>query len=499
MLLRGLFIVVALSSICTGVCKKQVGAYHLLREGSGLGELDALATHASNLPLTRVTLSFFGPDMVYSPGSNTLADTGLTADNTDADKGFAKLKQYVHKLRAAGLEVFLSMGGWDYNCFPYMYARYTIGGYAAKGPNFWKIEKYAGGDLDKCTADNQWCWVCEPPEQKPVVGRDFKMFPEVPHSPSWNAAVAYVTKKAGGEPPVWHPNMTPGKSWTDPKTSISVMVPGSGKFVSEKRNPYEDIVYLAKDLGVDGIDLDYEEMWYADSFKTDSPHAPSPGAGPWLLNQAVYKYAAVARNIQTAIGDIHPGLLMSTAAGAAGAWQGNWWGGNLKGVWYYTNLWFPEVITFMASRPESAGGINVMTYDLSSNEEFHECPQDGVCSLPQQVSFYLQTYLEAGIPAVVGFETGTPAYPDPIHDKDHQLPLNATNLAQILASVSNEKLVAGGFFWEVFKIPASSAESTPTEVAQAICQAFPGGTNCGGVIPPSPTLSDDKTYPNRHP
>jgi hypothetical protein len=27
---------------------------------------------------------------------------------------------------------------------------------------------------------------------------------------------------------------------------------------------------------------------------------------------------------------------MSTAAGAVGAWSGNWWGGNLKGVWYFT-------------------------------------------------------------------------------------------------------------------------------------------------------------------
>ena len=81
--------------------------------------------------------------MVYKPGTHTLAHTGLTADNKDHDKGFAKLRAAVLKLQAGGIEVFISMGGWDYNCFPYMYARYTIGGYAAKGPNFWKIEKYA--------------------------------------------------------------------------------------------------------------------------------------------------------------------------------------------------------------------------------------------------------------------------------------------------------------------------------------------------------------------
>ena len=31
------------------------------------------------------------------------------------------------------------------------------------------------------------------------------------------------------------------------------------------------------------------------------------------------------------------GLKLSTAAGAVGAWSGNWWGGNLKGLWYDTN------------------------------------------------------------------------------------------------------------------------------------------------------------------
>lgn len=167
---------------------------------------------------------------------------------------------------------------------------------------------------------------------------------------------------------------------------------------------------------------------------------------------------------------------------------------------YFANLWYPEVIQFMASDSASAGGINVMTYDLSNNEAFHECPQDGVCSLPQQVDFYLQTYLKAGIPAAVGFETGTPAYPDPVHDADHQLPLNATNMGQILAAASTEKLVTGGFFWEVFKVPSLHSEATPTQVAQAICKAFPGSTaKCDGTIPPAPKLSENKTYPFRHP
>lgn len=37
-------------------------------------------------------------------------------------------------------------------------------------------------------------------------------------------------------------------------------------------------------------------------------------------------------------------------------------------------------------------GINVMTYDLSDDEEYSECPEPGVCTLDQQVQFYMNTY-----------------------------------------------------------------------------------------------------------
>ena len=58
-----------------------------------------------------------------------------------------------------------------------------------------------------------------------------------------------------------------------------------------------------------------------------------------------------------------------------------------------------------------------MTYDLSDNIEFHECPDDNTCTLSEQVAFYIETYQTAGIGAAVGYEIGTPAYPDPTHGK----------------------------------------------------------------------------------
>ena len=56
--------------------------------------------------------------------------------------------------------------------------------------------------------------------------------------------------------------------------------------------------------------------------------------GPWTLPQTTYKYAAIAFDFMINIKNILPTLKLSTAAGAVGAWSSNWWGGNLKGLWY---------------------------------------------------------------------------------------------------------------------------------------------------------------------
>lgn len=45
---------------------------------------------------------------------------------------------------------------------------------------------------------------------------------------------------------------------------------------------------------------------------------------------------------------------------------------------------YPDVIDFISKGP-NAGGVNVMSYDLSDNPEFHECPDDADCTLDKQV------------------------------------------------------------------------------------------------------------------
>lgn len=260
-------------------------------------------------------------------------------------------------------------------------------------------------------------------------------------------------------------------SWriVDSKKGTSLKVPGSSKPNDMGRDPYEDFVYLAKDLGATGIDLDYEEFWHADYFRT--------GSGPWELKQTTYKYAAIAKDMELAIKKNYPACKLSTASGAVGAWSGKWWGGNMKGIWLQVHQKMPEITSFM-SDGANAGGINVMTYDLSSNEQFHECPEPGKCALDVQVEFYMGTYKTASINANVGFEVGTPAYPDPKHDPTHQLPLSTDLQNKILNSVGG----TGGFFWEIFKPAAGHA--TPTQVAQAICKKYlSGASRCSGSFP----------------
>merc|ERR1711976_517356 len=203
------------------------------------------------------------------------------------------------------------------------------------------------------------------------------------------------------------------------------------------------------------------------------------------MGQTVYKYSAIAKDLLDAIDAHAPGMQLTTAAGAVGAWSGKWWGGNLKGVWLKAKQMFPDVMNRVQ--------INVMTYDLSSNNQFHECPTSGVCELDAQVEYYMKTYRDGGFQANVGYEVGQPAYPDPTHDKSHQLPLSKDKLTSILGKTQPQH--PGGFFWEMYK--GGNGQATATEVAQKLCKAVLGDApRCSGVIPsisPSPTPTPTPT------
>ena len=463
-----------------------VGGYLLLKD---IDELNVLAENAKTIPFTRIYLAFLLPSLTYEAGSKTLSNTGL--DKFEWGDVYNATEQLIE----GGVEVFLSMGGWNAGCFPYFYARYSVAGYGSHTPNFWEIQQYGQGDIDNCVESNQFCYVCEPPSENTTLA-DFDMFPEPKGHDTWEAAKSFIESNAGDPAPIWSEDMVPGKQYTDSKTGISVLVPGSDSGLAAGRNPYQDIVYLAKDLGVTGIDLDYEEMWHADYYKTDAPAAAPTDplfrldkrpmdhfgnyTGPWNLHQTVYKYSAIAKDIQSNIETIAPNLKFGTAAAAVGAWVGDWWGGNLKGLWAEANQKFPEIIKDTE--------VNVMTYDLSADEDFHECPDDQDCPLDKQVAYYMNTFKTANIAASVGYEIGTPAYPSPIHDKQNQLPLTKDMLASIIATTQSQH--NGGFIWEIFKDVADPTQATPQDVAQAICNSVRSGdSRCSGTIPAKPSKS----------
>ncbi|KAF9162486.1 hypothetical protein DFQ26_003508 [Actinomortierella ambigua] len=448
-------------------------AYLLLNPNNGPAKLKALADNAATIPINKLFLSFVRPGMVYVPNSNTLQHVGLSYGTT-GDFGFADLKAQIAKLRAGGVQVYISMGGWNYNCWPYTYAYYSVGGYGTSTPNYWKIIQEGGGSLAGCTEANQWCYVCEPKRENTVLD-DFDIFPEPHNSTTFQQAKDYIVAKAGPEAPVFHPEIVPGSTWRDPANGKVVPVPGDGYYIKVNRDPYQDFVYLAKDLGLDGIDVDYEEMWHADTFKK------GVSTGPWTSYQTVYKYAAIMQDVIINIKAIQPTLRLGTAASAAGGLSTNWWGGNLKGIWYNLNRFYPDIYNFMANGA-NAGGVNVMTYDLSNNQQYHECPDTGVCSLSQQVLYYMNSYAANNLNAIVGYEIGTPAYPDPIQDPTHQLPLTPSEMNLILAGQGSR----GGFFWELYKPAAKPTNVDPTTLAQAVCKAALGANTprCSGVIPP---------------
>eukprot|EP00299_Pterocystis_sp_00344_P011534 c5398_g1_i1.p1 GENE.c5398_g1_i1~~c5398_g1_i1.p1 ORF type:complete len:590 (+),score=106.74 c5398_g1_i1:46-1770(+) len=478
--MRGLIALVLLSLPCIFAATGNVGAYLMLsRKNSsgkvvGLDELTALADHASSLPITRLYLAFFSPTMVYVPNSHTLSTVGPRL-STAADNGYSVVNASIQALQKAGIQVFLSMGGWNYNCYPYFYMRYSVGGYGVSTPNFWKIQQYGGGSVDNCVESNQFCYVCEP-ESEGTSLDDFSIFPEPGHSSTWQQAKDWVASgaSASGAAPIWNEDMIPGSMYTDPKTGISTKVPGSSLYVTQNRDPYQDIVHLAKDLDAYGVDIDYEEFWHADFFKT--------GAGPWNLTQTVFKWSAIAYDVATNIKAIQPSLRLSTAGGAVGGWQGNWWGGNLKGLWYYAKLWMPFIIDFL-TKGDNAGGINAMTYDLSDNTQFHECPTDdpSSCPLDKQVEFYMNAYSASGIAAAVGYEISTPAYPDKTHDPTHQLPLTTQMLSSIVSTTQTKH--DSGFIWEIYKSVDSSTHASATQVAQTLCKKLIGTSRCSGSFP----------------
>ncbi|KAI9350674.1 hypothetical protein BDR26DRAFT_914844 [Obelidium mucronatum] len=491
MLLSIISVVASLATTVTALAtppagENFVGAYVLFGDPA---KLKLLADNAATIPVNRIFLSFVRPDMYYIPGSNTLIGAGLNYNNTQADYGFAEVKKYTETLQKNGVEVFLSMGGWDYNCWPYAYAKYSINDYGSTTPTYQStIQKYAGGDINKCDESNQYCWACEPPTNGNKL-EDFTIFPEPGHSETWQQAIAYVeANNKMGTKPIWHPELVGGSKYL--ANGKAITVPGNDAWFKLKRDPYQDFVLLAKDLGLDGVDIDYEEFWHADMFKVDGSAKNDCGSGCTGF-QTVYKFSAIMQNMRINVEKYYPALRVGTAASAAGAWAGTWWGGNLKGLTLNMVPSFPDLVQWIGTGP-NAGGWNVMSYDLSKSTV--NCPPSPAeCDLAGQVDFYMAQYIAAGVSANVGYEIGIPAYPPPSTDFANSLPLLNADAGKILSNV--QPYYKAGFFWELFKaqgdekafpnVKNAEKHIAVNALAQNLCKSILGAKTprCSGSVP----------------
>lgn len=197
------------------------------------------------------------------------------------------------------------------------------------------------------------------------------------------------------------------------------------------KTSYEKLIQLTNDLGMDGIDFDYEEFWHADKYAVHwlpsetadwstgiansilSAGGPTyanlikygstggAGNGGFVMPKTVDKVAAILHEL--ADNPAAKNLKFATAAPPVGARPitgfiygdnapdiytkgGVWWKGNLKGLWYSLTNKDKEI----ALRFDSLG---LMTYDLCGDDAAVCAPYGGgPLDLAGQVGAYVKDY-----------------------------------------------------------------------------------------------------------
>jgi hypothetical protein len=283
---------------------------------------------------------------------------------------------------------------------------------------------------------------------------------------------------------------------------------------------YANLIKLASDLGIEGIDFDYDEFWHANKYaitwapsskgewSTDIAKSIIKAGGPtynnlmhygtnsgvsFVMPKTIDKVEAILHSIMDDPGAKY--LKFTAAVTPVGARPitgfiskekfpninsegGLWWKGNLKGLWYNLIDKNPAI----ASRFETLG---LMTYDLCGDNP-KTCPPypNGPLDLPQQVNAYMKEYInwiktdhpssasltidDAGkvtfLPAKYlinaklqfGFEVNQPAYPP---KRRGQLQLTNQLVNKIL---SQQKDSGGVIIWQMYSRPNSAVPDATT-------------------------------------
>lgn len=309
---------------------------------------------------------------------------------------------------------------------------------------------------------------------------------------------------------------------------------------------YSNIIKLANDLDIDGIDVDAEEFWHADKYAilwNGNPWStsiandinnnggptydnlmkygtgPSTTSGPGVMPKTVEKMAAILSLLEKNIDSTN--LLFSSAAPPVGArpitgfvygdnspdiytYGGIWWLGNLKGLWYH----LAEKDSSLVSRFDSLG---LMTYDLCGSGTSCAPYGGGPTDLAGQVNAYMTdyyTWLKSSqvssanltvdqngkvtfLPAKFslstkiqfGFEVNQPAYPKEVSG---QLQLTNDLVDTIL---SQQKSSNGVIIWQMYSKQNTAADGTTVHYTiQQSCKTFLSGDSrydCSSSFPSS--------------
>ncbi len=294
---------------------------------------------------------------------------------------------------------------------------------------------------------------------------------------------------------------------------------------------YGNVIKLATDLGIEGIDLDAEEFWHADKYAKSWQGSPwatsiansinsnggpsyenlmkygagsSTTSGPAVMPKTVDKMAAIMHALED--DPKAKDLMFSTAAPPVGARPitgfvygdngsdvytlgGVWWLGNLKGLWY--NLTDKD-----KSIVDRFDSIGLMTYDLCGDNATTCAPYSGgPIDLAGQVAAYVKdynTWLKSSAPASAkltvdnvgkvqflpakynikskiqfGFEVNQPAYP---RNVSGQLQLTNSLVDKISAQ---EKDTGGVIIWQMYSVPNTAANGTTSKYTmQQSCKTF---------------------------
>jgi hypothetical protein len=310
--------------------------------------------------------------------------------------------------------------------------------------------------------------------------------------------------------------------------------PNDSEQASLAKASYKNIVRLANDLTMEGIDFDYEEFWHADTYAkswagqpwaTDIAHTILQKGGPsydnlmseatgtgssFVMPKTVDKVSAILHLLMD--NPAAKNLRFAQAAPPVGARPitgfvygdnkddintkgGLWWKGNLKGLWYHLTSKDKALV----SRFDSIG---LMTYDLCGDDAKMCAPYGGgPLDLPSQVKAYMsdyKTWLKANKPSDAkllvskigkvsfnpakyfidtklqfGFEVNQPAYPKNV---DGQLQLTKTLVKQILVQ---QKESGGVIIWQLYSKQnqkVKDATSSQYTIKQS-CMTFLEGDN----------------------